>query len=394
LSACADLRLQTMPAPPASNKLRVFVQPISGSFPKGGWPLPHDVFSERMFEATQHNLNWRGIYYVVPQEDVQAVLGSQQTLGWQWEKNGWYLAKEVGKALYADYTLVIERGWSTLFYNRMVLVNTQTGKNFEAFYNIPPNRVKEAMMLDHKKIIAYSFREIFNLAKADMLDTAIRKGKLDIASGNKITNGQTEENKEPLHLDKTPVNNPPVAIKEDTARKTGSISPDKPPVDIAAQTPLLTVNQKPVERPSIKMPVDDDITSRGKTKLIVYDFNTEENLRLVGMILAEALREELYQMGKFELINRENIGQVMDELKLQQTGLVDEKDAIRIGQWMSANETITGNLALLGSVMILQAKRMDMATMSTLSLGSLRAEAGKSEALLDEIHNLAKVLSK
>ena len=48
------------------------------------------------------------------------------------------------------------------------------------------------------------------------------------------------------------------------------------------------------------------------TRLIVYDFDAVERLRIVGLILAEALREELYKLGGFVLVNEENMIQVMD----------------------------------------------------------------------------------
>jgi hypothetical protein len=82
----------------------------------------------------------------------------------------------------------------------------------------------------------------------------------------------------------------------------------------------------------------------------------------------------------------------MQELKLQQSGLVDEKQIVALGKWLAANETVTGRLAVLGNSYILQAKRTDIKTMGTLSLGSLRCVAGHEDELLSGMPDLARRL--
>ena len=366
LSGCTELRMQTLPAPPVSTKLRVFVQPLSESLPKGTWRTAHEIFAEKMYEETQKMLNEKGIYEVVPEKDVRTVIGNQSSAGWQWERNEWLLARQVGKALYADYTLIIERGQQTFFYNRMVLINTETGKNFQSFKDVQATHGRDSIPDEHKKVIRLSFGDIFNLAKADMLSTAMRKGKVIMSTD--VTGSGSVEKKGPPLVEEALLSRQPLSITKEPTRPIEKVSREKEPDKAAVQKPSLSKTQESSRMPSREVRDDNEISGRGKTKLVVYDFNAVDNLRVVAMILAEALREELYQSGKFELINRENISQVMDELKLQQTGLVDEKDAIRMGKWMSANETVTGNLAMLGNALILQAKRTDMVTMATLSL--------------------------
>lgn len=126
---------------------------------------------------------------------------------------------------------------------------------------------------------------------------------------------------------------------------------------------------------------------------MVYDFNASQNLTVVALILTEALREELLLIGQFVLINRENIGQIVDELKLQQSGLVDEQQTVQIGKWLAANESVTGRLDTLGNSYILFAKRTDIKSLITLSMGSLRCTAGKEEEMLTGMSLLAKKLA-
>lgn len=132
--------------------------------------------------------------------------------------------------------------------------------------------------------------------------------------------------------------------------------------------------------------------AKGKAKLVVYDFDAAERLQVVSLILTEALREELFILGRFSLVNREDMVKVLGEMKLQQSGLVDEKQAVQLGKWLAANESVTGQLAVLGGTYVLQAKRTDIQTMGTLGLGSLRCAAGHEEEFLANMPALARRL--
>ena len=146
------------------------------------------------------------------------------------------------------------------------------------------------------------------------------------------------------------------------------------------------LEKKPEDELQSKTPAKD------KTKLVVYDFDAVERLSVVALILTDALREELFRLGNFSLVNRENMMQVLQELKLQKSGLVDEKQIVKIGKWLAANESITGRIAVLGNSYILQAKRTDIETMTTLGFGTLKCTAGQEEALLIQLPELARRL--
>jgi hypothetical protein len=84
--------------------------------------------------------------------------------------------------------------------------------------------------------------------------------------------------------------------------------------------------------------------------------------------------------------------QVMQELKLQHSGPVAEKEIVELGKWLAANQAVTGRLAMLGNSYVLQAKRTDIKTMGTLGLGNLKCSLGQEEELLSGIPVLARKL--
>ena len=93
--ACAEVLLNTIPAPPPTAELRVFIQPLSGLLPPGGWGMPHQDWANRQFRIVQRFLQQRGIYKVMEKEEIQSVIGEKQFSGWDWQRKDWSLARQV-----------------------------------------------------------------------------------------------------------------------------------------------------------------------------------------------------------------------------------------------------------------------------------------------------------
>ena len=71
-AGCAEVRLQTIPTPQPTGKLRIFVQPFSGPLPRGEWKVPHDEFAKRQFQLIQKILHNTGMYEVISEKEVKA----------------------------------------------------------------------------------------------------------------------------------------------------------------------------------------------------------------------------------------------------------------------------------------------------------------------------------
>jgi len=131
----------------------------------------------------------------------------------------------------------------------------------------------------------------------------------------------------------------------------------------------------------------------GSKKLVVYDFDASDQYRTVALILAEALREEVFKLKRFVLVNREDLQKVLKEMALQQTGLIDEKDAVRTGRGLAANEIVTGRLGQLGKTFVIQAKRVDVETFGTLGLASIKFTEGQEDEALNKLPDFARALA-
>ena len=458
-NACTTIQFKSIASPPPSTKLNVAILTISGDAGKLGFAIPHEKWSDLMFKMVGDHLRDTGIYEVVPQKDVNYAVGTQplSTYEYWWLKNDCALLKQFGKALYADYAMIITRAATTtskfIYKSDIKFINIKTGMLYSVSTYFNPlvygNRELTADFLV-KEGYPRMYRNLFSKAKGDLLATAMRKGRL--IPPEEIKKPVTPETKLALAPPAAvkPVPAPPSVIAEKKPSPAVEIIPQpippatEPPIKeekLAVSTePLppkttahVSIPEKDTALPSdeiIKKPIPDakedsvppgmlakippppaDLSSVtkpkrnefeklldrtpviDKIKLVVYDFNANEQLQVVSLILSEALREELFRLGNFSLVNRENLVQVMSELRLQQSGLVDEKQVLKLGKWLAANEAVTGSLAQLGNSFILQAKRTDITKMSTLGFGSLKCKAGQEEELLTGLPDLARKIA-
>ena len=184
LTACSNIKVATIPPPHPTAKLRIYVQAVSTQqSTKGKWGKSLDEFSHSQVRHIENILKKSGIYEVVSDDDVDAVLGEQQPVRWELERGNWALARQIAAALHADYALIVERGISYKPGNsffEVVLINAATGKQFGVFLQFFNRQKGEGAWPRETPRAAY--RELFRDAKADLLGTAIRKSRLSVLS--------------------------------------------------------------------------------------------------------------------------------------------------------------------------------------------------------------------
>lgn len=350
-ASCASVQVNKLPSPPPSSKLRVYIKPYSTAYEgKGNWSQPPEVFAEKQIQLATKFLSSTGIYEVVPGKDIRAVLGDQKPTHAEMERNDWALAREIGRALHADYVMIMERGTvgitNTQYFSN-ALINVETSRKYGALYSFTRGGLNKYKMHD---IIRASYRDIFRSAKDDLLAAAMRKS---------------------------------ARLADPAAPETAAVSPRKS----ADRDWMKRYDEERVltqERPAEK----------GKgARLVVYDLDAPEHYKPAALILSEALREELFQLKQFTLVNREDLESLLKEMALQQTGLIDEKEAVKTGKGLSANQVVTGKLGLLGKTFVLQAKRIDVESFATLGMSSVKFNQGQEEEILGKMPGLARSLA-
>jgi hypothetical protein len=72
---------------------------------------------------------------------------------------------------------------------------------------------------------------------------------------------------------------------------------------------------------------------------------------------------------------------------------VDEKEAVKAGKGLAAQQIVLGRYGTLGKISVLQAKRLDVETQSGLGFGSLKCDIGREDELLQHMGELAKEIA-
>ena len=334
--AWAAVNVKTVPPTAPTTKLRLYVHLftlVSSDIRQGvKWPT-----SDKDYIANQiSHMDKFGIYEFVSENDVKAAIGDQDISYGQMERNDWGLAREMGKGLHADYVMVISRkkqkgmqGVDIIF--NAVMINTETGKNFRTGYTLA-----NAISPDVKELAERNkqeYRTIFNLSKEDLLATAVKKSTAFVPKS--------------------------------------SAPPMKP--EPAAAAP----GQGPGE------------TAK---KVLVYDFDSNEQYRTVAMILAEALREELLTLKKFDLADQDDLQKVRMNAASQGTEPIDEKQAVSVGKGVAADQVVTGRLAHDGEAFVVQAKRTGVEAVTTMGRASLTFKAGQEGEVMKSLSKFSREL--
>jgi len=416
LASCATIKVNTIPVPPPTAKLRIYVESFSLD---QKFTIPHEKFVERQVRIAENLLKETGIYEVVNSRDVRTVIGDQGLTYYFMKKSEWAQARQIGNALYADFILIVTRDKSrgalgeSVFMITTELVNVTTGKTYRSHYTFNNSDSSDAVLKSIFELVRKSHRDLFSQAKRDMLSVAVRKGRVSVPLAPIRTHAVSEEAKAgmPATQSKSVVpppspqkqEAPPVPTRPELPAVTPPAPAQKPepPSEVKQQAPPVPMKDEPPMVAKV-VPSSPNFSGSGligapkkdagAKKLVVYDFDTSDQYRTVALILAEVLREEVFKLKQFSLVNREDLQRVLEEMALQQTGLIDENEAVKTGKGLAADQVVTGRLGQIGKTFVMQAKRVDVETFGTLGLVSTRFTEGQEEEVLNKMPDFARNL--
>jgi len=147
----------------------------------------------------------------------------------------------------------------------------------------------------------------------------------------------------------------------------------------AAQAP---VEQKTIDRAAtlIAQQLVAGLSQSTKPKTAVLDLtDTQGNVTELGRLLQEEIAGKLTLTGQVGVVERLKLNEVLGELALQQTGVVNEATAKRLGQQSGAEAVVFGSVADLNSIIKLNVRLVDVEKGNVLAWGS--AEITKDSAV-------------
>ncbi len=113
-----------------------------------------------------------------------------------------------------------------------------------------------------------------------------------------------------------------------------------------------------------------------KIKIAVLPFNLQgENFETddMGMIVAEWLITAFVKEGRFEVVERKLLGQVLEEQQMVEAGIVNHETASEIGRLLGVKVIISGSVMKLRDVIEVNARIIDVASASIVTAENVRS---------------------
>lgn len=101
---------------------------------------------------------------------------------------------------------------------------------------------------------------------------------------------------------------------------------------------------------------------------------------------------ELVNLRRFRVIERSAIDKIVSEQKIQASGFVDDKTAVKLGKIAGADALVLGNVSVAGSAVKVSARLVDVETGETLIAQDATADPATYETLDAAVSNVATLL--
>ena len=137
------------------------------------------------------------------------------------------------------------------------------------------------------------------------------------------------------------------------------------------------------------------IMAVGQTKITmaVLDFEAKNIAQETADAVADILSTELFNTNRFNVVERTAIAKILEEQKLQMTGITDMSRAAEIGKVLNVEKIMTGSVSRLGNNIIINTRLVDVET-GALELAqntkSLRGEDGLPAAIAELVKQIAQ----
>jgi hypothetical protein len=113
-----------------------------------------------------------------------------------------------------------------------------------------------------------------------------------------------------------------------------------------------------------------------------------------AQFLSNRLRTELFETGKFQIVEREKMNTVLKEQGFQQSGCTTVECAIEIGQLLNVNVMVAGSIGKIEEIYSLSIRMIDVQTGAIIRTATRDYEGKLSDVLTDVIPEIAIELAE
>ena len=127
--------------------------------------------------------------------------------------------------------------------------------------------------------------------------------------------------------------------------------------------------------------------------MAVWDFDAKNVNKTEVEILTERLTTKMAQIGKYTIVERAKMEEVLEEQGFQQSGVCGNECVVEVGNMLGVSVMITGSIGKIGDLYTIDARALSVETGKILNQASQDWEGEISGLLTDVIPLIAKELS-
>lgn len=127
--------------------------------------------------------------------------------------------------------------------------------------------------------------------------------------------------------------------------------------------------------------------------LAVMDLEIPDYLKSQQIPLSDRLRSELVNTGKFIIVERNKMKQILEEQELPLYGIVDSKSATEIGKLLGAKQIVAGSVSKVGSIFSVSTRMIDVESGEVMMTADMDCECPIEDVLTIMLKDVARKLA-
>lgn len=97
-----------------------------------------------------------------------------------------------------------------------------------------------------------------------------------------------------------------------------------------------------------------------KMRIAVMEFKAVNVPRTTATVVSDIIRTEMINIGKYVIIERDQVNLILKETGFQQSGCTNESCAVKIGKLLSARKLLVGTISKLGKKYVINGRLVDV----------------------------------
>jgi TolB-like protein len=141
--------------------------------------------------------------------------------------------------------------------------------------------------------------------------------------------------------------------------------------------------------------VPASLSAQPKPLIAVLDLDVAGGTKEQALALSNQLRTEILKTGRFTVVDRSQIDDILKEQAFQQAGCTSQECAVEVGRILGIRQIVTGSVTRVADdLWQVTAQVTDVETAETLQAESLNHQGRYPDLLLNGMKNLAALLAK